>query len=332
MVKIALIGCAHIHTPGFVKRLQARPDVSVAYVWDHERARAAGYCDALHAPYAELDDILADATVDGVVVCSETVRHEPLVLAAAAAKKHMFVEKPLAIGPDDAYRMAGAIERAGVAFQTGYFMRGNPSNLFLREQIAQGAFGAISRLRVSNCHAGSLRGYFDSDYRWMADPAQSGCGGFGDLGTHVLDIAIWLMGGVKEVTARTAVVTGRYGDCDESGEGLLVFENGVLGSLAAGWVDIAHPVSLILSGTEGHAYVANGQLFMQSNRVAGADGKAPWSSLPEGWPHAFELFLDKLTGKDVPLVTAREAAYRSAVVAAFYEAAATSAWVRPRSG
>jgi len=175
-----------------------------------------------------------------------------------------------------------------------------------------------------------LRGIFDTEWRWMAEPEHAGGGGFLDLGTHSLDILLWLMGDVTRVTADIDVATGRYGDCDEYGEGLLKFKNGAIGSLAAGWVDVAHPVNLILSGTEGHAHVINRQeLYFQSSHVSGADGKEPWTDLPEAWPHAFELFLDALTGKDVPLVGAREAAVRSAVMEALYEGARTQTWVTP---
>jgi predicted dehydrogenase len=253
-----------------------------------------------------------------------------LVLAGAAAKKYLFVEKPLGMGAEDAYRMADAIEEAGLLFQTGYFMRGDPIHLFLREQINEGKLGKITRIRHSNCHDGSLRGAFDTEWRWMADPVQAGGGGFADLGTHSLDILLWLMGNVTSVTATIDVATGRYGNCDEYGEGLLQFENGAIGSLAAGWVDVAHPVRLILSGTEGHAHVANGQLYFQSKHVHGADGKAPWTKLPEAWPHAFELFLDALRGEKVPLVGAREAAVRSAVMEALYQGARTQQWVEPK--
>jgi predicted dehydrogenase len=331
MPTVSLVGVAHIHTPGFVKRLQARDDVIVKSIWDHQQERAEKYTEALSAEVVrDVAEIWADTSVEGVIICSETDRHEPLVLAAAEAGKHIFAEKPLGMGSSDAYRMADAIEQAGVLFQTGYFMRGNPVHLFLREQLAAGAFGQVTRFRHTNCHAGSLKGWFDTDWRWMADPAQSGVGGFGDLGTHSLDIMLWLMGRVTQATASIKVVTGRYGDCDETGEGLLNFENGVVGSIAAGWVDVAHPVSLILSGTEGHAYTADGKLYFQSAKVAGADGKEPWEALPEAWPHAFELFLDALNGVDVPLVSAREAAERSAVMEALYEGSRTGGWVRPR--
>ena len=108
------------------------------------------------------------------------------------------------------------------------------------------------------------------------------------------------------------------------------FDGGAIGSLAAGWVDVAHPVSVILSGTEGHAHVANGKLYFQSEHVPGADGEAPWTDLPEAWPHAFELYLDALMGKEVSLVGAREAAVRSAVMEAFYEGERTDKWVTPK--
>jgi predicted dehydrogenase len=331
MIQVALVGCAHIHTPGFVKRLQARTDVKVKYAWDHDAGRAAKQAEALGAATVpDVAEIWADPAVVGAIICSETNRHEPLVLAGAAAGKHLFVEKPLGMGADDAYAMAGAIEQAGVLFQTGYFQRGNPIHQFLREQIGEGHFGKITRIRHTNCHAGSLLGWFDTGWLWMTDPVQAGCGAFGDLGTHSLDILLWLMGHVDSVTADIGVATGRYGACDEYGEGLLHFRSGVAGSLAAGWVDVAHPVNLILSGTEGHAYVADGKLYFLSNHVSGAQGKEPWDTLPEAWPHAFELFLDALNGKDVPLVGAREAAVRSSVMEALYEGARTQSWVAPK--
>lgn len=330
--QVALIGCAHIHTPGFVKRLQAREDVQVAYVWDHDGDRAVQWVDALGAkqisdPAVALDD----EKISALIVCSETNLHEELVLPGAAAGKHLFVEKPLGIGADDAHRMAQAIESAGVLFQTGYFQRGIPAHLFIKEHIEKGSFGKITRLRHSNCHSGSLNDWFTPQWLWMTDMAQAGVGAFGDLGTHSLDIMLWLLGDVERVTASIQVATGRYGDCDEFGEGLLEFSNGVVGSLAAGWVDVAHPVNLIVSGTDAHAYVVDGQVFFKSQHIEGADGTKPWADLPEAWPHAFELFLDALVGKpDVPLVGASEAAVRSSVMEALYAGAANKQWVAPK--
>ncbi len=106
--------------------------------------------------------------------------------------------------------------------------------------------------------------------------------------------------------------------------------NGATGSLAGGWVDVVNPVTLELSGTRGYACVFNRQLFFKSELVPGADGKEPWTELAEPWPHAFELFLDAVVGKEgVPLVGAREAAYRSAVMEALYRAAREQIWASP---
>lgn len=330
MIEVALIGCAHIHTPGFIKRLQARDDVTVIAVWDHDSARAQKRADELNAPVvSDLNEVWLNPQIPAVVVCAETDRHEELVLAAAAAGKHLFVEKPLGLAAADANRMADAIEQAGVLFQTGYFQRGNPFHLFAKEQIERGSFGRITRIRHSNCHSGALSDWFTPEWLWMTDLKQAGVGAFGDLGTHSLDILMWLMGDVTQVTASLGTAIERYPNCDEFGEGLLEFANGVVGTLAAGWVDVADPVPLLISGTEGHVYVSQNKLYFKSSHVEGADGQQPWTDLPAAWPHAFELFLDAVVGKPhAPLVSVREAAARSAVMEALYQAADQQKWIR----
>ncbi len=330
--KIALVGCAHIHTPSFIKMLLERKDkFEVAGVWDHDAERAEKNAKQLNAKRCVSDsEIWNDPSIYAVVICSETKRHGEIVKKAVAAKKHMFVEKPLGFAAKDALEMADLIEKAGLLFQTGYFRRGDAILQFLREQIRNGAFGTISRVRMTNCHSGSLGGWFDTDWRWMADPSIAGCGAFGDLGTHVLDIMMWFLGKPELVTADIRPVTARYGaECDETGEAILQFPNGTIGTLAAGWVDLADPVPCQISGTEGHAVIINGQLFFKSSRVEGADGASPWTNLPEGKPHAFIRFLNALLGEKESLVSPREAAERSAVMEALYAANQEKAWKKP---
>ena len=330
-VTLALVGCAHIHTPSYVGLLAKRPDVKVKYVWDHDAARAAKHASELKArPAADPAEIWSDRGVSGVVICSETNRHRDLVLAAAKAGKPMFVEKPLGIAARESADMAAAIEKAGLLFTTGYFMRTQPHHLFLKDQVAKGAFGKITRARGSNCHSGSLGGWFDTEWRWMADPKIAGVGAFGDLGTHSLDILMWLLGDVDSVTAEIKVVTGRYGDCDETGEALLRFKNGVIGTLAAGWVDVDNPVSLLISGTEGHAAIIRDKLYFMSKKVPGADGRTPWTDLPPALAAPMDQFVDAVSGKRVTsLVTPREAAARVSVMVAAYAGSRTYSWVTP---
>ncbi|RMF81237.1 MAG: gfo/Idh/MocA family oxidoreductase [Chloroflexi bacterium] len=333
MTTIAYVGCAHIHTPGFVNRLNNRDDVTVKSVWDHQHDRAARYAHELGAAVvADVTDIWRDDTIEAVVICAETKRHEALVLDAAAAKKHLFVEKPLGIGAADAYKMARAIDAAGVQFSTGYFQRGSAINQFLKSHIEQGSFGTITRIHHANCHNGGQRGYFDDEWAWMADLEQAGVGAFGDMGTHSLDLMMWLLGDVSAVIADFHPATGRFGETDEYGEGLLRFTNGVTGVLSASWVHVGFGNTALISGTEGSAYYDERGLVFKSAHIDGADGESLWTDLPDALPHAFELFFDALGGADAPLVTPQEAAQRSAVMEALYRSMSEGRWVQPLAG
>jgi len=326
---IAFVGVAHIHTPGYIDLIKNRPEVHIKYVWDHDADRASQHAkDTGAQSVSDLNVIWSDPEFTAVVILSETNLHPELVKAAAKAGKNMFAEKPLATTGHESREMAQAIDQAGVLFTTGYFMRTDSKHLFLKDQIAKGNFGTITRVRASNCHNGSLGGWFDHEYRWMADPKIAGVGAFGDLGTHKLDILMWLLGDIKSVTGEIHPVTHRYGDCDETGEAMLLFKSGVIGTLAAGWVDIDDPVQLLISGTEGHAVIVNGKLYYHSEKVDGSDSHKPWTELPPSPPPPLAQFFDALAGaKDEPLVKPDEAAARVVVMEAIYKAAEGHKWV-----
>jgi predicted dehydrogenase len=85
MTKIAFLGAAHIHTPGFIHAVKKRSDFSCKYVWDHDAARAEKRAAELEAtPTQDLEAVLGDSEIAAVIVCSETDRHAQLVLPAAA--------------------------------------------------------------------------------------------------------------------------------------------------------------------------------------------------------------------------------------------------------
>lgn len=327
---LALVGAAHIHTPSFVELLKTRSDARVKLVWDHDAARAKKFADQLGAQVAgEVGQVWADPEIAAVVMYSETIRHHDLVLAAAKAGKHMFVEKPMGVSGQESLAMAEAIEKAGLLYTTGYFMRTDAKHLFLKQEIALKHFGQITRVRGSLCLGAVLGGWFDTDYRWMADRKQAGVGAFGDLGTHKLDILMWMFGDVESVTADVRSITKRYGDLDETGEGMIQFKNGIIGTLGAAWVDIDDPVQLLISGTEGHAVVVDNHLYYGSKQVPGSDSKEPWMKLPKSPRAPMHQFLDAVAGsKDQPLVTPREAAARVVVMEAMYQGARERTWVK----
>lgn len=322
-VTLALLGAAHMHTPLFLQILKSREDVTVKHVYDRDAARAAKWAGVCGAKVAQTPGaILGDPSVSGVVILSETSLHAELATAAAAAKKHVFVEKPLSASSTDARAIATAVEKAGVLFTTGYHLRTLPKHIFIKEQIAQGNLGRIVRVYASFCNDCILQGAFDSEFQWTVQRRYGAMGSFADTGTHALDLLMWLLGDVEAVAAEIRSVTGRYPDCDESGQGLLRFKNGVTGTLAAGWIEPENPVSLQVNGTAGHAVVLNDRLYLRTKKVAGADGARPWGKLPAGPEHPLLQFVAAIAGaKDQPLVSVREAAARVCVMEACYQAA-----------
>ena len=277
MRTLGFLGVAHIHTPNFIRRINDRPDqFRVKAVWDAQPQRAevaAGHLNC--STVADYAAILADEEIDAVVITSETVLHRELAEGAAAAGKDMFVEKPLAIDADDAFEMRKTIDEAGVIFQIGHFMRSDPIYRAIKQLIDDDALGTITRLRHCNVHQGAIEGWFDTGrgwyqdgWLWMTDLERSGCGGFGDLGAHSLDMLMWLMGDVEAVTAQTGALLGKY-PCDEYGEGMLRFANGAIGTIAAGWADLMRNPPILVSGTRGAAYVDDGKLYVESKNLPG---------------------------------------------------------------
>lgn len=331
MQTTAFLGVAHIHTPGFLSMIQKRGDVRIKAVYDHDSARAEKVAQQGGATVSSIDDILNDTEITSVIVCSETAHHLDLVTRAAKAKKHLFVEKPLAISAEDAAKMQAEVEKAGVVFQTGFFLRGNPQNQWMKREVAAGNLGNITRMRYSNCHEGALGGWFDTQWNWIANKELAGGGGFADLAAHALDIILWTLrsesggpcGEVKKAFAALGSATHRYGDIDEYGTGLLQFDSGASAVVDGSWVDpkLHSPVEVF--GDKGQIQIfEDGRTLYFSDLVEGADG-GEWTDFPQEAPHAFNLFFDKLDGKEIaiPLISVAEAAAESRVMSQMYGAA-----------
>lgn len=332
MQTTAFLGVAHIHTPGFIRQLSERDDVRVKAVYDHDAERGQMRADELDATFAaDVDTILNDAEITSVIIASETVHHRELALRAASAGKHLFIEKPLATSVEDTQAIQAAVEQAGVVFQTGFFLRGQAAIQFLKQEVVAGHLGKITRMRFTNCHAGALMGYFDTQWRWIAEKEQAGGGGFADLGAHALDIILWTLrsasggpcGEVERVAGFIGAQLGRYEDIDEYGSGLIQFSSGAIAEVEASWVDAKLRSPIEVNGTQGQIQISGDTIHYYSELVEGADG-GPWQGvLPEAAPHAFQLFWDKLEGKQlaVGLVGIEEAAAESRVMAEMYRAA-----------
>jgi predicted dehydrogenase len=267
------------------------------------------------------------------VLTGTTAQHDGLAVAAARAKKHLFIEKPLATSGAEALKIYNAIKENKVMFQTGHFMRSDPVNQFIKAEIEAGNFGTISRARHSNCHSGATSGWFDKDYRWFFLKDQSGGGGFFDMGCHSVDILVYFFGPVLAATACIGPQTVKY-QIDEYGEGMLQFKSGPVATFAGSWVDVANPVTHLISGTEGHLTVMHGKVYYESRRtkVAGADGKTPLDPaiFPPGLPHPLDNFLDAVADskKADVLIPVEDALNVVQAMEAMYAGHRIGGWVR----
>ena len=126
--------------------------------------------------------------------------------------------------------------------------------------------------------------------------------------------SVKIMNDLEAVAATFSSPVGRYPNCDESGEALLKFKSGVVASIAAGWVDLAMPLTAEVSGTKAYAYVIKNDLYLVSDDIEDANANTPFKDVPESLPHAFDLFLDSVhSGESTNLVTTPDPKFTAAL-------------------
>lgn len=191
---------------------------------DRVAAFAQNYGLALATRDAEL---LGDDTLDALILATPHTLHVEQTVAAAAAGKHVFCEKPLALRLEDARRAVAACRAAGRVLAVGHDKRFWPSMIALRELVAAGTLGTILHVEghTSNQNAAAFAA-------WRGNPTESPAGGMTGTGVHMLDALVSLCGPVAEVTARLTQ-RATLGDPRDVIGVLLAFECGVSGTLAA---------------------------------------------------------------------------------------------------
>jgi predicted dehydrogenase len=146
----------------------------------------------------DFDRLLADPAVEAVVLTTPHTQHVGQIVAAAAAGKAVFCEKPLALTRAEAARAIAACRRAGVVLGLGYNRRFWPSMLELERIVKSGELGAILHLEGHFSNE-STRRYYQG---WRGSEAEAPGGGLTATGVHVLDSLIWIAGPARLVAAR----------------------------------------------------------------------------------------------------------------------------------
>ncbi len=170
--------------------LRESTDAQLVAVCDVDAARADEVAYAEHcAGYGSVTELLADEAVEAVIVCTPNMTHEELGVQVLEAGKHLLMEKPLALTPEGARRVADEAAARGLALAVGHSHRFTDQSLAIREIIDAGDIGTPRFVRIV-MNGGWIWPGWQS---WVLNPALSG-GHSLHNGTHLVDMASWWIG------------------------------------------------------------------------------------------------------------------------------------------
>ncbi len=192
--------------------------------------------------YTDWRDLIADDNVQLFDNGGPNNVHAEPCIAAAQAGKHILCEKPLARTPEESKKMLDAVEKAGVKHMVAFNYRFVPAIRQIRNLIDSGALGQIYHWRAVYLQEWIMP-HYDTPKIWRLDKSVAGSGAMGDLGTHIIDLAHYLVGDIKSVSGMTQTfikerpLDGQDGsgivDVDDAFVAAVEFENGALGTLEA---------------------------------------------------------------------------------------------------
>ncbi len=212
-LRIGLIGC------GFMGRAHSNAFAQVNHFFDvghqvelqavcaRNEAAVKGFADQWKYKSIETDwrKMIARDDLDLIDIATPNNLHAEMAIAAAKAGKMIFCEKPLALNGPQAEKMVTAIEKAKVANMVWYNYRRCPAVTLAKQFIDEGRLGKIFHYRAKFLQDWTISPELPQGGAglWRLDASVSGSGVTGDLLAHCIDTALWLNGGIKEVTAMT---------------------------------------------------------------------------------------------------------------------------------
>jgi len=280
-LKVGVIGVGGInrtHMPGWAASEHAEviagSDISDAAL------RTWGDTHSVTQLSTKPEDLFNNPDIDIIDICTPNMYHTPLVIAALEAGKHVICEKPLAPTPDDIHKIIEARDKSGKQLMTAQHFRFAGHSQALKAEIESGALGDVY-------HA---RGWMLRRNAFVPTPTfvykkHSGGGACIDIGVHILDLTLWMMGNPKPVTVsgvtrntlsktKETFSVWREGsmpkdmDVEEFAAAFVRFENGATLMLEVAWIlhhdTASEDMQMWLYGTEGGSHWPSGQ-FLNSN-------------------------------------------------------------------
>jgi predicted dehydrogenase len=275
-IKAAVIGVGIglAHAKGYL----ACPDAELVAVCDADPVRLRERGDQMGIPremqFTDYHDVLKLPELDAVSIGLPNFLHAPVAVAAFEAGKHVLCEKPLATSKEEAQRMVRAAEENGRTLMVCFNYRFRDDARWLLSMRDAGRLGDIYFARAGWMRNSGIPGFGG----WFTNKSLSGGGPLIDLGVHILDLTLWLMGYPKPVSVCGAAfsVFGPQGrkasgakrgpggfDVEDLAAGFVRFANGAALQIETSWASHTKPgrddYFVNLYGTEGGSelYVAN---------------------------------------------------------------------------
>ncbi len=343
----AIVGCGMI-ARFHVQALQAIPDARIAALVSRTPAAAAALVsDTGLSPvpvYATVEQAVADPGVDVVVVTTPSGAHLEPAVTAAAAGKHVVVEKPLEITPERCDAIIRACDEHRVKLCTILPSRFADSSVVLKRAVDAGRFGRLT-LGEATCKWWRSQAYYD-DGGWKGTQALDGGGALMNQAIHSVDLLLWLMGEAVEVSGFTATLAHQRIEVEDTAAAVVRFASGAVGIIQATTsVHPGYPKTIAVYGDRGSAVIeqedvlrwdfqpptpADDAVRQRFAAKVGASGGAadPKAISSEGHRRQLADFVQAIRDDRPPAVDGREGRKAVQLICGVYESQRTGRVVR----
>ena len=348
-LRIGIIGCGGIANGKHMPSLKAINRVDMVAFCDLVKEKAERAAAEYGTPdarvYTDYQELLKDTTIDVVHVCTPNRSHADITIDALHAGKHVMCEKPMAKTAADARRMVEAAKETGKKLTVGYQHRHKAESTYLKSVIERGDLGDIYYAK-----AFAIRRRGTPNWGVFLNEFEQGGGPLIDIGTHSLDLTLYLMNnykprmvvGTKYKKLEDPSCGNPWGACDhemeDSAFGFIVMEDGATITLEATWaINTIEPIqegSLQLCGSKAGAQIKNGisinkgefGRLIEVKPDVSAGGVAFYEGVKET-PAITEArrWIDAVENGTDPVVMPEQACVVSEILEAIYTSARTGA-------
>jgi UDP-N-acetyl-2-amino-2-deoxyglucuronate dehydrogenase len=328
--RVAVIGLGLAVTPHAKSLLDLKDRIEVAAAFSPSERRRADFASRFAFPLCDsIETILADRSIDTVLMLTPPNTHCELVMQCAAAGKHVLLEKPLEISTARAVAMVEACERAGVTLGIVLQHRFRPAGMKLRDMIDAGELGRMVACSTS-LRLWRPQSYYDQPGRGTR--ARDGGGVLLTQGIHTLDLMLSLAGAVREVCGFATTTSVHRMETEDLVCAAVTFANGALGIIEATTAAYpGFPEKIEITGDKATAVIAGNELqvFHHDGRVTAmkTDGSSGGTGAdPMDFPHDYHRgvladFIDAIDKGRSPMVSGREGLVVHRLIDALLEAA-----------